>query len=136
MIKIGQLFKIEKNTAKFWIAAIVLFLTAIYMLDVFFDISVSAGAVIGIVIGTFIIVENGIMMWFQKSTYRKFDFRDIVGIGSLLVGGAVLLHSFIMLFNIELMQGALRSFFRTNALLLGTAIIIFALLHMFIRTKK
>ena len=88
---------------------------------------------IGITLGVIILIENGVLMWFKKSTYKTIDGRDLLGIISLLSAGMIIIGSVLHLaFISPAMPVALLTFFGNTSAVVSLAVVILALIHMII----
>lgn len=136
MIKITdkKFLKVEKRTRMIIGAFIV-------VVSIFFAVTSSQFAdwtgwimpTIALFLGSLILSENGVMMWFKKSTYRKIDGKDFLGVVSLLSGGAVLLLGILTLppilpnVSIEVLK-----LFGSAGVVTGIGTTVVGIFHMFV----
>ena len=87
---------------------------------------------IGFFLGAIILSENGVQMYFKKSTYKTVDLADLIGIVSLMIGGGVIASSVLMIpVFASSVPVSIVSFFSSFSVVIGVGAGIFALIHMF-----
>ena len=85
----------------------------------------------GILLGLIILSEVSVMTYFKRSTYKKIDIKDIIGIISLLIGGGVIVNSLLLIPQIgALAPEPLLSFFGVIGVIVSVGAGILALVHI------